>query len=114
MTKIRQEQDEVFGVFDCPDGGQTIPNRNQSTTALQSLNMLNSKFMVEQAEFLSQRLQREAGSQANDQINHAFDLAFARTPTTGELEDAKALIQEFGLASFCRAILNSNEFLFVR
>ncbi|MCP4095912.1 MAG: DUF1553 domain-containing protein, partial [Planctomycetaceae bacterium] len=114
MTKIRQEQDEVFGVFDCPDGGQTIPNRNQSTTALQSLNMLNSKFMVEQAEFLSQRLQREAGSQANDQINHAFDLAFARTPTTGEFEDAKALIQEFGLASFCRAILNSNEFLFVR
>ncbi len=114
MTKIRQEQDEVFGVFDCPDGGQTIPNRNQSTTALQSLNMLNSKFIIEQAKFLSQRLIQEAGSQANDQINHAFNLAFARTPTTGELEDARALIQQFGLASFCRAILNSNEFLFVR
>ncbi len=114
MTKIRQEQDEVFGVFDCPDGGQTIPNRNQSTTALQSLNMLNSKFMMEQAKFLSERLQREAGSQANDQINHAFDLAFARIPTAGELAEASALIQQFGLESFCRAILNSNEFLFVR
>lgn len=114
MTKIRQEQDEVFGVFDCPDGGQTIPNRNQSTTALQSLNMLNSKFMIEQAKFLSERLQREAGSQVIDQINHAFDLAFARIPTAGELAEANALIQQFGLASFCRAILNSNEFLFVR
>ena len=114
MTKIRQEQDEVFGVFDCPDGGQTIPNRNQSTTALQSLNMLNSKFMIEQAKFLSERLQREAGSQASDQIKHAFDLAFARIPTAGELAEANALIQQFGLASFCRAILNSNEFLFVR
>ena len=114
MTKIRQEQDEVFGVFDCPDGGQTIPNRNQSTTALQSLNMLNSKFMIEQAKFLSERLQREAGSGVDEQINHAFDLAFARNPTAVELEDAKALIQQFGLAAFCRAILNSNEFLFVR
>ena len=33
MTKIRQEQDDVFGAFDCPDGGQTTPNRTQSTTA---------------------------------------------------------------------------------
>ena len=114
MTKIRQEQDEVFGVFDCPDGGQTIPNRNQSTTALQSLNMLNSKFIIEQAAFFSERLQREAGSQAKDQVNLAFDLAFARAPAAAERQDAEALIQQFGLASFCRAILNSNELLFVR
>ncbi len=33
MTKIRQEQDDVFGAFDCPDGGQTIPQRSRSTTA---------------------------------------------------------------------------------
>ncbi len=70
--------------------------------------------MIEQAKFLSERLRREAESSVDEQINHAFDLAFARNPTAAELEDAKALIQEFGLASFCRAILNSNEFLFIR
>ncbi len=61
MTKIRQEQDDVFGTFDCPDGGQTIPQRNRSTTALQALNLLNSQFMIEQSGFLAERLIDQAG-----------------------------------------------------
>jgi len=113
MTKIRQEQDEVFGVFDCPDGGQTIPSRSRSTTALQALNLLNSKFMIGQSEFLAERLRSEAGAEAADQVRHAFDLAFARSPSPEELDDALGLIAEHGLESFCLALLNANEFLFM-
>lgn len=114
MTKIRQEQDDVFGVFDCPDGGQSIPNRNRSTTALQALNMLNSKFIVEQAKFLSERLIAEAGEKTEPQIRLAFDLAFSRLPNEAEMDDALNLIDRHGLKAFCRALLNTNEFLFVR
>ncbi len=44
MTKVRMENDAVFGVFDCPDAGQTMPKRSRSTTAIQSLNLFNSRF----------------------------------------------------------------------
>ncbi|MEZ6096942.1 MAG: DUF1553 domain-containing protein [Pirellulaceae bacterium] len=113
MTKIRQEQEDVFGAFDCPDGGQTIPSRGRSTTPLQSLNLLNSQFMIEQAAFLSQRLQQEAPSDISSQIQTAYHIAYSRLPTAEEQTDAVAFIQEFGLEAFCRALLNSNEFLFL-
>lgn len=113
MTKIRQEQDGVFGVFDCPDGGQTIPDRNRSTTPLQALNLFNSKFMLEQAGFLASRLEAEAGDDLRDQIGLAFRLACSRQPTALELERAVDLVERYGLRAFCRALMNSNEFLFV-
>jgi hypothetical protein len=113
MMKIRQEQDEVFGVFDCPDGGQTIPDRSRSTTALQALNLLNSRFMLEQADYLAQRLRAESGENVADQIKLAFDYAFSRSPSQSELEDSIEFVRQHGLEAFCRAIFNTNEFLFV-
>ena len=114
MTKIRQEQDEVFGVFDCPDGGQSIPNRNRSTTALQALNLLNSQFVIEQATYWAEQLRIEGGQRAEDQIRLAFELAFSRQPGEIEMQDSRELVGQHGLEAFCRALLNSNEFLFVR
>jgi hypothetical protein len=113
MTKIRQEQDDVFGQFDCPDAGQVIPNRNQSTSALQALNLLNSPFMIEQAEFLAKHLESKGGSKVEEQIKLAYQLLFSRGPKSDELDDAAKFIQEHGLSAFCRAILNSNEFLYL-
>ena len=113
MTKIRQEQEDVFGVFDCPDGGQTIPNRNRSTTPLQSLNLLNSPFMLEQAGFLAERLTAIAGDDPQQQIATAYRQLLLREPSTDELADAVAFVKQFGLVDFCRALLNANEFLFL-
>lgn len=113
MTKIRQEQDDVFGVFDCPDGGQVIPSRNRSTTPLQALNLLNSQFVLDQADRFSNRIQKEHPQDVANQIGYAFQLAFSRPPNQSELEAATALVQEHGLPALCRAMLNANEFLFV-
>jgi hypothetical protein len=113
MTKIRQEQDDVFGQFDCPDAGQVVPNRNQSTSALQSLNLLNSPFMIEQAEFLAKHLESSGGSKVEEQIKLAYRILFSRSPDADELKEAANFIQEQGLRAFCRAILNSNEFLYL-
>ncbi|HIA18033.1 MAG TPA: DUF1553 domain-containing protein, partial [Planctomycetaceae bacterium] len=63
MTKVRQELDSVFGLFDCPDANQVVPKRSRSTTPLQALNLFNSTFVVQQAQILSKRLEREAGSE---------------------------------------------------
>jgi mono/diheme cytochrome c family protein len=113
MTKIRQEQDAVFGVFDCPDGGQVIPVRSRSTTPLQALNLLNSSFLLQQSEILAERLKREAGQETAAQVQTAFRLMFHRAPADEELELATALIRDHGLDAFCRAMLNANEFLFL-
>ncbi|MCX6925853.1 MAG: DUF1553 domain-containing protein, partial [Verrucomicrobia bacterium] len=112
-TVVRQRPDGVFGAFDCPDGGQIAPKRTRSTTPLQALNLLNSRFVMQQAGFLAERLQQDAGADLAAQVRRAFSLAFNRNPDAGEEEAATRLIHEHGLAAFCRAIFNASEFIYV-
>ncbi len=111
--KPRMQGDGVFAAFDCPDAGQTQPRRAVSTTPLQALNLLNSRFMLQQSDFFAERLKREAGADVGAQVRLAFELAFGREPIKLESEAAEKLIGEFGLPAFCRAIYNANEFLYV-
>jgi len=111
--KPRTQQDPTFGIFDCPDAALARPKRTASTTALQALNLLNSRFMVSQSGSFAQRLQREVGDDASQQVERAFLLAFGRRPNEKEKTAAAALIRGQGLAVFCRAIYNANEFLYV-
>jgi hypothetical protein len=110
---VRQRPDGVFGAFDCPDGGQIAPRRTRSTTPLQSLNLLNSGFIMQAAGFFAQRLERDAGASPEAQVRRAFALAFNRAPAREELEAGVKFIRAQDLRLFCRALLNSNEFVFV-
>ncbi len=111
--KPKTQQDPTFGAFDCADGALVTPRRTVSTTALQALNLLNSDFMVEQSAAMADRLAREAGTQAAQQAACGFQLAFGRSPTDREQVAAAALIAEHGLAALCRALYNTNEFVYV-
>jgi hypothetical protein len=113
MTKVRMRVDGVFGAFDCPDGGQVAPKRTRSTTALQALNLFNSTFILQQADLFAARLKKEAGDNSSAQIIRAFLLAYSRRPDMIESTASHDLIDKYGLPAFCRAILNSNEFLFI-
>src|SRR5439155_7476161 len=92
-TVVRQRPEGVFGAFDCPDGGQIAPKRTRSTTPLQALNLLNSGFMMQAAEFFAERLQRDAGHEVEAQIKRAFALAFNREPLDNELDASARLIR---------------------
>jgi len=111
--KVRMEQDDVFGAFDCPDGSLVVPRRSVSTTALQALNLFNSRFVMDQSEVLAERLRQEVGADPARQITRAWQLAFNRPPSARELRDAQALAADHGLASVARALFNANEFLFI-
>jgi mono/diheme cytochrome c family protein len=111
QSKPRMQLDGVFGAFDCPDAGQIAPRRTRSTTPLQALNLLNSGFTLQQADRFAERLRREAGSDPAAQVRRAFRLALGREPETEELTAAASLIRGEGLAIFCRALLNANEFV---
>ena len=113
MTKVRQERESVFGVFDCPDASQAVAKRSRSTTPLQALNLFNSRFVMQQADLLAKRLAKEAGADAAVQAKRAFTLCFNRPPTEAEINSSAEFIQNEGLSQFTRAMLNANEFVFI-
>ena len=111
---LRMKHDAVFGAFDCPDGGQIAPQRSRSTTPIQALNLLNSQFVEQQTQLAAERVKKDAGDgDIAAQVSRLFELALGRAPSSDESADAVALVNEHGLAALCRAIFNTNEFLFM-
>ncbi len=111
--KVRREQDGVFGAFDCPDAGQSTPRRRESMTPIQALNLFNSRFTIERSGALASRVESEVGSDVTAGVDQVYRLALGRDPTPPERSDAVSFVTEHGLATFCRVVFNSNEFLFV-
>ncbi|MFO0976529.1 MAG: DUF1553 domain-containing protein [Planctomycetaceae bacterium] len=82
---VRMEPVPVFGAFDCPDAGQSMPKRSRSTTALQALNLFNSPFVIQRAEKLEQRALREAGEDTKQQLTFVYRVALGRVPSENEV-----------------------------
>ncbi len=113
--KVRMERESVFGAFDCPDAGQSAPRRRQSTTPIQALNLFNSRFTLEESDAFAARVVADAGSGADSarRIRRIYELGLGRDPEPAELEEAVQVEREHGLPTVCRALFNSNEFLFL-
>jgi hypothetical protein len=122
----------MFEIFDFPEVVINCTRRTNSTTPLQSLALLNSKFMLEQARYFAQRVSALAGGESTveKKIETAFLLAFARQPNLAEIEfcldhlraqaevyadpnRTPAETAEQALASLCLMLLASNEFLYI-
>ncbi|HLK59823.1 MAG TPA: DUF1553 domain-containing protein [Chthonomonadaceae bacterium] len=108
----RSIHDELLSTFDCPESSQRAARRESTTTALQALSLLNGPFIVQQAIFFAERVRSEAGVQPAAQVDHAFLLAFGRSPDTKERAAALKLLADRDLGTLCRALLNANEFLY--
>jgi len=111
--KIRREREAVFGAFDCPDAGQSTARRAESTTPIQALNLFNSRFTLDAANALAARITKEAGTDVSSQIRRAWLLTLSRQPTSEELSESEPVARAHGLATVCRALYNSSEFLFL-
>jgi hypothetical protein len=111
--KVRREPEAVFGAFDSPDGGQAVALRGESTTPIQALNLFNSRFTLDQAAALAERVKQQAGEDAESQIRHAFRLVLLREPGPDELASLLPAVEEHGIAVLARALFNTNEFLFM-
>jgi hypothetical protein len=110
---IRMESVPVLGAFACPYAGQPTPKVSQSTTAIQALNLFNSRFVIEQANLFADRIKSEAGEDRAAQVAHAWRLAMGREPNPAESSAAVRVSEQHGLEAVCRALFNSNEFLFI-
>lgn len=104
---------DLLSEFDCPDNAFSAPRRDQTTTPLQALTLLNHPFTTDMARAMADRLVREAGDDRLAQVERAYQLAYGRKPDSQELGLADSFIREHGLPAFCRALLNSNELMYL-
>ncbi len=103
-----------FEAFDRPDTNASCPRRPVTTIAPQALTLLNSHLASDAAQALAARLKREAGADREAQVERAYLLVFARSPDAEE----RRLAREFlgsgeSIGSYCRALLNANEFIYI-
>ncbi|MEX1223986.1 MAG: DUF1553 domain-containing protein, partial [Pirellulales bacterium] len=110
---VRSVPHQFMDVLDCPNPSNLAPNRAETTTALQSLTLLNDPFMLQQAGYLAERAEREAGGSIDEQVAHVYQLVLTRKPTSDELAAAAQFVEEHSLFHLCRVLYNSNEFLYI-
>lgn len=125
----------LFEAFDRPDTQTSCPRRVTSTTAPQTLTLLNSEVSIESARALAERAVSEAGADAAARVEFIYRRTLGRSPTEPEISAAQqflasqsALRQTDGisaasaandggdlaaLADLCRAMFNLNEFVYV-
>ncbi len=104
---------DVLSDFDCPDPAGAAPRRASTTTPLQSLTLFNHQFTLDVADALAARAAADAGADPADQLTRAYQLVYGRAPAEAERAAADKLVAAHGLRALARALLNSNEFLYV-
>jgi hypothetical protein len=109
---VRSVPDPFMATLDCADASALVAKRNETVTPLQSLAMLNNKFMVRMAEHFAERI-TPLGADNAARLRSACRLALARDPSDAELAKIVAYADSHGLANACRLIFNMNEFVFV-
>ena len=128
----------LFDVFDRPDTNASCPQRHESTTATQSLTLLNSEFSLTCARRLAETLQSSLPESTEAQIDQAYLCLFGRHATTEEarfaeefLQRQQALLREkrqaggadsgvddvvlcrAALVDFCLALMNASEAIYL-
>ena len=98
-------------VFDAPDSNLTCPERGRSTTAPQSLTLLNADEVLAASRALTARIERDARV-PRERVALAYRLILSRPPTEREQTVAAQFLAHSPLTEFCRALFNVNEFVY--
>ena len=118
-----------LALFDGADPNASTGERGVTTTQLQALFAMNDKFAHEKAAAFALRLLRERGEDRS-RVVRAYQLAFARRARPDEIRESLACLEavrrklhsngtaaeELELRAWsgvARALLGSNEFLFI-
>jgi len=127
----------VMDPFDFPAMEPNCSLRSSTTVAPQSLLLMNSQFVLDEAAAMAERVTREMGDDLVAQVTRAWTLAYGVPPTADELSAAQAFTQaqetyftslqtettadanqpptnprHDALTSLCHSMLSSNRFLY--
>jgi hypothetical protein len=127
MLVRRSQPLTILQVFDQPRMETNCTRRPASTVSSQALTLLNSDFLVRQADSFAARVERE---QPSDPAAHAVFLAFGRPATAAEKQALQGFLQaqaarhaaaapdkteadRRALADLCHMLFGANEFEYV-
>ena len=128
----RQFHLSLLNVFDQPTLEPNCTHREKSAVVQQSLSMLNSEFVQQQAQRFAAVVMRDAGTAPQPRMELAYQIALGRLPLEHEialvhnlLEKQTKLYQRLevkisaqqsadkALVDLCHMLLNTNEFLYL-
>ena len=108
----------IMQSFDWPDSLTSLGKRAVTTTPSQALIFINDPNMRRMAEGFAKRI-----SAKSDPIKEAYQIAYGRLPSDGELAAAEKFIGEQqtshsndkhkALSDFCGALMSANEFIYI-
>lgn len=114
----RLDLNPMLALFDFPDPNVHSGRRVETTTPLQKMFVLNSPFMVHQAEALAERCMAAADSDPK-RVEWAHRTLFGRTPTLEELDLAIQFLETQDAeparswTQYAQVLLASNELLMI-
>lgn len=124
----------MLETFDAPIMSPNCERRASSTNAPQSLLLMNNTFVLQQADAMAQRIEKEVGTDATVQFQRAWQLAFCRAPSASQTRAGVAFLGEqsaiiaansrtvpkaepkpahIALSNLCQVLVISNGFLYV-
>ena len=115
-----------MSTFDGADTNATTAVRPISNTPLQALWVMNAKFAHEQATVLAQRVTRDISDEAA-RLSYVNEITLGRPAEPDEIKTAQEYLaqaqvalkstavqsSEAALASYCRVLFGTNEFVFI-
>ena len=129
MPVVRSAVYDVFQAFDFADPSMLTGQRQTTTVAPQALFMMNSEIVHEQTENMARRLLDDENLDDPQRIREAYREAYGRLPDDAEVTRGLEYVDRYAQAidgrptmsdtrlvawqSLCRAILASNEFIYV-
>ena len=99
-------------VFDAPDNNLSCSARERSTTAPQSLTLLNAEEVLAAAARTAERL-TEAAYSPEGRVTLAYRLIIGRPPTAVERRLSVEFLARSPLSELCRGLFNLNAFVYV-
>ena len=100
----RSQTQPFLTTLDCADPSQMVAKRDETTTALQALALMNNPFMETMSARFAERVEG---------AEEMFELALGRSPTEEELEPLTAYHDKHGSTALARVVFNLNEFAYV-
>jgi DNA-directed RNA polymerase specialized sigma24 family protein len=85
-----------------------VPQRDESTTALQALTQWNNRLVEAMSEKVAERFQSEP-----DPVKVAFQQVLARLPSAQEEAVLNQYLKQHGPAALARVLFNLNAFVYV-
>ncbi len=110
---VRSQPQPMLSTLDCADPSLSVPQRDESTTALQALTQWNHRFVETMARKFAERLAEENNPSAKQKVDFAYQLVIGRAPSTEERKLLTDHLMAHGDASFARVLFNLNHFVYV-